>query len=365
VVSIVIQANSLPDFVNAGLTVRHYKMKGEEAKVYFLSEAKSEEFWSRIEKYVDKRDRSLIILNFPLPSKEILESINLEPYEYSILYIPSILISMTPQSKKTLLEKGIVFMPQRAIYKCFPGEYIDQVEKRWMSINQAISFESELEYKKDISIIVGLLKMSQKDPHLTIDKIANNDLEFFGNLGKESIPEIHRYIERPNLGIGFTESSGVDLIQIALGRFFSDKKIKKTLIGIKGKKGSLILTASPTFADHIFNKDQIKARHIMNFGKGAALLTDQIDDTSISLLVGRLSQQNVFIEFHDSKFVVKKTLLRKLMGGKGPGGRIYKGLKETFPEIDVKKDMIKTPIAAFENVIDTLKETGTEFRIIS
>lgn len=361
-VSIVIPKDSLPDLINAGLTVRHYNRKGETAKVYFISEVVKEKFWKEIRRYADEKDRSLIVLNFPLPSEETLKKINLRPYEYSILYIPSELISMTPQSKKILLEKGIVFMPQRSIYKCFPGEYIDKIEKKWMKINETLSFENASTDEKHIDTITGLLKVSGKNPLQAIERIAEDDLDFFDRKGKEPLSKTLKHIEKPDVEILFTGSKGIDLIPIAFHHFLSGKKIP---IGIQGKKESAIITESSTFADHIFNKCDIKTKYKMKFGKGAAILTDLIDDVGIGFLVGRLSQENIIIEFGYPKFVVKKTLLRKLVGGTGPNSRMYTGLKSKYPNIEIKKNYIKTPRAAIENVIDTLRETGTEFKIIS
>lgn len=361
-VSIVIPKNSLPDLINAGLTVRHYTKKSEKTNVYSVSETAIEKFWSEIRKYVDKNDHSLIILNLPLPSEETLKSIDLKPYEYSILYIPSELVSMTPQSKRILLEKGIVFMPQRSTSKCFPGEYIDKVEKRWMAINKILSFESELTDQKSTDIIIGLLRLSEENPLLAIERIAEDDADFFRKKGKEALPKTLKQIEMPSLEIRFTEAKRIDLIPIAFYHFLSNRKIP---IGIKGESESVVITESPTFADSIFDEYNIKAVHKMKLGKAAAILTDLVDDVSIGLLLGRLSQRNVLIEFGYPKFVVRKTLLRKLVGGKGPKGRVYKGLKERYPNLLVKKDTIRTPRAAIENVIDILRETGTEFKIIS
>lgn len=361
-VSIVIPKDSLPDLINAGLTVRHYNRKGEEAKVYLISEVLKEKFWKEIRRYADKRDRSLIVLNFPLPSEETLKKISLRPYEYSILYIPSELISMTPQSKKILLEKGIVFMPQRSIYKCFPGEYIDKIERKWMKINEILSFENASIDEKYIDTIKGLLKVSGKNPLQAIERIAEDDLDFFDRKSEETFSKTLKHIKKPNFEIWFTGGKGIDLIQAALHLFLSSKK---TPIGIKGKKESAIITESSTFADHIFNKYDIKAKHKMKFGKGAAILTDFINDVDMGFLVGGLSHENIIIEFGHPKFVVKKTLLRKLVGGTGPNSRMYIGLKSKYPNIEIKKNYIKTPRAAIENVIDTLRETGTEFKIIS
>lgn len=362
-VSIVIQDNSLVDLINAGLTVRHYKKKGEEIKVHFVNETKKEEFWNNIKKYVDERDRSLIILNFPLPEEEVLEKINLRPYEYSILYIPSEFISMTPQSKKMLLEKGIAFMPQRKSHKCFPGEYIDRVEKRWMKIGETISIESDLVAIKgsSIRILDGLLKIAKENPLLAIQKIEEDDVAFFAREAREPFPEISRRIEKPDCEVVFTKGRGSDLIRVAFDHFLSSRK---TPIGVRGIDKSIILVNAPTFAHYIMDKCDIKAIEQIKLGKGAAFTLDTIDDANISLLIGRLAQRNMFIQFGKPRFVVQKTLQRRLVGGKGPSGRFYRGIKEKYPGIEIKKDIIATPRDAFEDVIDALKETGADFQIL-
>lgn len=362
--SIVIPKNSLTDLINAGLTVRHYTKKGEETKVRFVNEMEKEEFWNNIKKYADEKDRSLIILNLPLPSEETLKNIDLRPYEYSILYIPSEFITVTPQSRKILLEKGIVSMPQRDPYKCFPGEYIDKVEKRWMKIGKIVSFENELGSvsKRSIHIVKGLLKLIGENPLLAIQKIADDDVAFFDEAGKRPIGRIYKHIRKPDLEIVFTKGRKLDLIRIAFDHFLIRGK---TPIGIKGEDESVILTDAPTFAHYIINKCNIKAKDQMKFGKGAAIIMDITDDANIGILIGRLSQRNVLVKFGKPKFVVKKTLIRKLVGGRGPEGRFYRGIKEKYPEIEIKKDIITIPRDAIENVIDALKETGTEFKIMA
>ena len=363
-VSIVIPENSLIDLINAGLTVRHYTKKGEETKVLIVNEMEKEEFWNDIKKCADEKDRSLIILNFPLPSEEVLENIDLRPYEYSILYIPSEFISVTPESRKILLQKGIVSMPQREPYKCFPGGYIDRVEKRWMKIGEIVSFENELGPVREgiIQTIGGLLKKAKEDPSLTIQKIARNDAAFFYEAAKEPIPEISKHIEKPDLEIVFTKGRGSDLLRIAFDHFLA---CRKTPIGVRGEDESVILINAPTFAHFVMDKCDFKAKEQMKLGKGAALTLGIFDDANIGLLVGRLCQKNVLIKFGKPRFVVEKTLKRKLVGGKGPGGRFYRGIKEKYPDLEIKKDIITAPMNAFENVIDTLKETGTDFKIMA
>ena len=364
-VSIVVPENSLIDLINAGLTVRHFTKKGEETpKVFLVHELEKEEFWNDVKKYADEKDRSLLILNFPLPEERVLKNIDLKPYEYSILYIPSEFISMTPQSRKILLEKGIVSMPQREPYKCFPGEYIDKVEKRWMKISKTVSLENELVpiRERSIRIIDGLLKIVKEDPLLAIGKIAKDDVAFFDEAARESIPEISRRIGKPDLEIVFAEGRGSDLIRVALDHFLS---CRKTPIGVRGIDESVILTNAPTFAHYIMNECDISVKEQIRLGKGSAFTLDIIDDANIGLLVGRLSQKNVLIKFGKPSFVIEKTLKRKLVGGKGPSGRFYRGIKEKYPELEIKKGMIATPRDAFENVIDTLKETGTEFKIMA
>jgi len=360
-VSIVIQDNSLTDLVNAGLTVRHYAKRDINSKVYLESIEQKEQLWSNLEKYVDQKDRSLLILNFPLPSEETLEKIDLRPYEYSILSIPSELLTVTHKSKKILLEKGIVSMPQRNTYKCFPGEYVDQVEKKWMRISRIMSFEDKpgLINERDKQIIKGMLK-TIRDPHLVIEKISEDDATFFSEAGEKVVPDTAKHIRKAGIEIVITSSKGCDLVQNAFYHFL---ECRTTPLGIKGMDESVILTMAPTFAYHMIRKCDIPTFGEVKSGKGAAIITKALDDVSMGILLGRISQRIVPIRFGKPKNVVEKTLKRRLIGGKGPKGRSYRGIKGRFPELEVKSRIIHAPRNAFENVIDVLRETGTAFEI--
>lgn len=371
-VSIVVPESSLTDLINAGLTVRYYHKKDVDTEVHFVNVKNRDQFWNDIGRYIDEKDRSLLILNFPLPSEEILKKIKLRPYEYSILNIPSELIAVTPQSKKILLEKGIVSMPQRATYKCFPGEYTDKVERRWVRLSKLISFEREIGSinEKRVRILKGLLKIMGEDPHLAIQKIESDDVDFLCGAGTEEIP-ISKHLEKRDLEVVFTQCKGFDLFKAAFYHFLH---CRKTPLGIKGEHESIILTEAPTFARYIFQKCNLTTKDEIRSGKGAAISTSILDETDIGILVGRLSQRNVTIEFSGKpKYVVLRTLKRRLIGEKGSGGRSYRGIKEKYPELEfmkrytgeVRKNIIYTPRYAFENVVDTLKETGTEFKIMA
>jgi len=362
-VTIVVPKNSLTDVINAGLTFRYYTRKKEKPRVHFVDEMKREQFWGELQKYVDQKDKSLTILDFPLPSEGKLKSIDLDPYEYSILYIPSEFIAITPQDRRILLEKGIAPMPQRNISKCFPGDYAGEVEKRWMEISKLISLEDKGSTNaRTISAISGIIKAMEKDPLLAVEKIADNNMDFLEELGKESIPKISKHISKGSCDLLFAEGKKLALVQIAFSHFLKHRKIP---LGIRGDDELVVLTDSPTFTHHIFNDCKFKTRYQMRLGKGAAVFTDAMDDANVGMLIGKLSQKYVLIKIGAPQFVVEKTLIRRFLGGKGPEGRIYRGIKNEYPGIEIRKRLVRTPRGAIEKVIDTLKETGTKYEIMA
>lgn len=177
-VSIVIPEKSLVDIINAGLTKKYYNEENKEPRIYLVNKEEAEIFWKDIKNYIDERDSLLYILNFPLASEETLKSISLTPYEQVVIYVPSKLIDVTQKSNKILLEKGITSMPPREPYKCFPGEYNSEFEKKWMEIGELLSSEHEGKWisKETNETIFELIETAKKDPYLAIDKIANEEL---------------------------------------------------------------------------------------------------------------------------------------------------------------------------------------------
>lgn len=361
-VSIIIPENSPVDLINAGMSLRHYTKKGDSLSINILNENDKEKFWNNIKKYIDEKDHTLLILNFPLPSEEILKNLKIEPYEYSILYIPSKFISVTPQIKKILLEKGIVSMPQREPYKCFPGEYIDEMEKKWIEIGKRISLKNDLDEKpaKHNKIINGILKKMEENPMQVVKKIANDDTDFFIEASQSELPEVLKHIKKTDLEIISTKGKRPELVRLAVIHFLD---CKKPLIGVKGVDSSLILTNAPTFAQFIIDDAKINTEVRWKFGGGAAMFIKTVEDTDIDFLLGRLSQKKLFIKFGSPKNVVKKTLRRRLLGGKGPKGRVYRGVKDIFPNIEIIQNIISLPRDAIEYVTDIFKETGTEFEL--
>jgi hypothetical protein len=361
-VSIIIPTNSLTDLVNAGMAVRYYAKRGERTKVFFVNENNIEQFWIGIREYVDSQDNSLLILNLPLPPETELKKIDLEPYEYSILYIPSHLIAISPEDKEILLEKGIAIMPQRNVYKCFPGNYAGQIEKKWIEINKVISFESEkITEGSKVRIVKGLIRALEEGPKCVVEKIADDDEKFFNELGKKPSPKIFKRVCGPDLELVYTEGGGRDLLEVAFLDFLSGGRIP---IGIKGEKEFMFLIDSPTFAHSVLENCNLKAEYEMRLGKGVAIFTNLSDDAMIGLLLGRLAQKFVIIRTGRPEFTTMKTLMRRFIGGKGPGGRSYRGIIEKFPEMEFRRNLVSAPRGAIEEVIDTLKETGTKFKIV-
>jgi len=362
-VSIIIPANSLTDLVNAGMAVRYYAKRGERTKVFFVNENKIEQFWIGIREYVDSQDNSLLILNLPLPPETGLRKVDLEPYEYSILYIPSHLIAISPEDKEIMLEKGIAFMPQRNVNKCFPGNYAGQIEKKWMEISKVISFESEkIAEESKVRIVKGLIQALGENPKRIVEKIADDDEQFFDKLGKKRSPKIFKRFCGPDLELIHAKGSGRDLLEVAFLNFRSDGRIP---IGIKGDKEFMFLIDSPTFAHSIMKNCNLKAEYEMRLGKVAAIFMNLSDDAMIGLLLGRLAQKFVIFRTGRPEFTTMKTLMRRFIGGKGPAGRSYRGIKKKFPEMEFRRNLISAPRGAIEEVADTLKETGTRFEIMA
>jgi len=363
-ISIIIPKNSLADLINAGMTHRYYAKKGEKVNINIINTEEKEDVWKNIKLYVDENG-TLLILNFPLPSDlNILKNLKLEPYDYSILYLPSKMIPITPIYKKILLEKGIVTMPKRELYKCFPGEYADKIEKKWIEISKIISLADKPKDLNEeyIKIVNGVLKAAEKNPNLAIEKISNDDIDFFVNESQISHPEELEHIEGPDHEIITTDCKKEELIPLAFYHFLHHRK---NLIGVKGIDSLLILTVAPTFAIRIIEDNGFNTEGLWKFGDKAGIFIDIKDESDMPFLVGRLSQRNIFIEFGYPKYVVKKTLTRRLIGGKGPGGRSYRGVKDYYPSIEINKNIISLPTIAFENVIHVFQETGTKYKVFT
>jgi hypothetical protein len=367
-VSIVIPKNSLTDLINAGLTVKYYAKKGESSKICLIDEDEKETFWSELQKYADD-DRALIILNFPVSSDETLKAMPVEPYEYSILYVPSETLAVTVQTKKILFEKGIITMPQRSIYKCFPGDYTGVVEKKWMELSKIISFEKEVKPsdKKTIHILIGLLKTMENEPLLAISRIAKDDECFFEKIGEaEPTPQVAKHISHKNLEMVFLAKAKPALEpNILQTAFLHSVHFRNNPLSIKGNAESVVLIDAPTFAYQVFHDHKVKPKSQIRLGKRTAIFTENIEAAEMGAIVSRLSQRNILIKITGRpKFVVGKTLTRRLIGGKGPKGRFYRGIKEEYPELALNNNIISTPRSAFEVVIETLKETGAKYEII-
>lgn len=361
-ISIIIPKNSLADLINAGMTHRFYYKKGEQVNLNIINTEEKEDIWKNINTYVEE-DGTLLILNFPLPSDlNILKNLKLEPYDYPILYLPSNKIPITPKYKSILLEKGIVSMPKRKLYKCFPGEYNDKIEKKWIEISKLISLTAKPKdlNEKYVNIIKGILKTAENNPKLVIEKISNNDVNYFLNESQNSPTEDLKHIQGSDYEIIETNSKKEELIPLAFNHFLNHRK---NIIGVKGIDSFLILTVAPTFAFHIFEDYEFNTEGLWKFGDNAGIFINIKNESDMPFLVGRLSQKKIFMEFGSPKYVVKKTLTRKLFGGKGPGGRSYRGVKDNYPSIEKFKNIISLPINAFENVIHVFHETGTSYKI--
>jgi len=363
-VSIVIPKNSLSDVINAGLAHRYYTNKESKVKLYTVSEDKKKQFWLNIRKYVDSRDRSLLILDYPLLTEEEMKQVNLRPYEYSVLYIPSKLLAVSPEDRKILLEKGIAVVPPRDIWKCFLGNYDGQVEMKWMEINRIISLEavSQTNSQHTINVIKGLLKTSEENPNLAIEKVAEDDMNFFEKLGERRVPRFQREVCEPDIELISATGKMSELLQIAFVDLLNHRKIP---LGIKSKDLFMFLIDSPTFASHVLADWKLKPTCQFRFGKNVAICTKVLDDVRIGMLLGKLSQVHILLRVGRPELAAQRTLYRRLLGGPGPGGRVYRGIRERFPDLEFRNNMVNTPRRALEEVIDTLKETRTKYEIVT
>lgn len=363
-VSIAIQENSLTDIINAGLTVRHYHKQDKDTNIHLIKEKKSDYFWLNLNRFADKNDNMLLIINIPVSNHEILEKIDMEPYEKSIIYLPSKNLSIDRESKKILLEKGIVTMPQRNTEKCFSGNYKGKIENRWMNICNLISFENKIYriYNKTKKIIDGFITQSIKNPYKVIDFISNNDINFFENEGEIILDKIKpRSCLKSTFKILYSDYSGIDLFRAAIQLYLF---IKNVPISIKGKEETLLLTNTPTLTKIIMKKCKINPKENIKLGKGLAMFLKEKEDINIGILMGKITPTKLIIQFNPPQSAHMKTLRRRLIGGPGPEGRLYRGLIEKYPEIEIKAPYIETPRDALENVIDVLVETGAEYDII-
>jgi hypothetical protein len=361
-VSIVISENSLVDMINGGLTLRHYRKKGAHATVHLVSESNIGAFWGNLRDFADPEDKMLVILNLALPSEDALEKIDLEPYECAILYVPSHLIAVTRQIKKLLLKKGIASMPQRAPYKCLPGECTDEVEKRWTKISKILSLDEEHRSisREELDTIGGLLRRANEDASKAVEEIAANNLGFFLEAGKKLHTKVQTRIEKTDANMLLVSDKEADLAWIALDDFFESKK---TTVGVSGEIESVVLTTIPTFASEVLEKCDFEVKSQTKLGQGAIFFVEISNLALLGLLIGKLDRRTIPIKFSKPEYVIRKTLMRRLVGGPGPQNRVYRGVKGLNRDM-IHKDIIRAPRSAVEAVVDVLKESGSRFEFI-
>jgi hypothetical protein len=204
----------------------------------------------------------------------------------------------------------------------------------------------------------------ETEPASLISNIANDNEAFFEKIGKAQ-PEAQftKHIINDNFeAIVLAENQpDTDALQTA---FMHSVRFRKFPISVKGSKGSVVLTDSPTLAGYVFHGYNVKPRARIRLGNQAAILTKNIEDVEMGAVIGQLAKQNIRIRITGKpKTVGRKTLRRRLIGGKGPKGRSYRGIKDKYPEIQLENGIITAPRKAVEEVVGTLRETGTDYEI--
>ncbi len=365
-VNVVTSAKSPHDIINLGLTIKELQKEGRKATPLLVDED-PKQFWENLEKYVDKADKALIILDMPHPEITGPEKTKLTPPEAAIVYVPSELNAPNIEERQAMIESGISVIPERKSSECFVGDLTED-NKKWREISSIISLEQKPESldKERSSIIKGIIDASFRSPFDAIQKIASNDMDFFRKLGAEKKP--HLIVKAKN-GLCEIENSSPENMGEMFETYF---RCYSDPVAIKGAFNA-IFTIKPTFFEQIA-ATMSKLRPLATFGKAKVLLTDNsIDHETLIFLLGKADRKLINLKIGSAKYVSEKTLERWLVGGKTSeakeGGKTYQkryhSLKDSYPDLQfVAADILSVPSEAYENTIALLHESGSEYQLI-
>ncbi|MCK5559406.1 MAG: hypothetical protein KAJ51_02390 [Thermoplasmata archaeon] len=357
--------NSPIDLINTGLTMYYYKKDKKDINYTLLENTEINSFWKNIKKYIDKKDKSLIIINIPI-NESYIKQIKLSPWEAAVLYISDTYIRLSTEMWDKLLTKGITPIPQRVPSQCFVGNYTSKKSKRWMKISENLSFEKFNKLNnKSIELICGLVETAQKKPDQIIKNVIKDIFEFKSPVCSDheikktlslSKSEIYRYKKKTGI------------VSILIRKLFENKKHH---IGIVNSDISVIFSVKPTYTKRVMNSYGIKYKSLIRFGKAEAIEIINGSPEIVSWIIGRDTTCDNTIGDLTPTLITKRTLKRRFFGdittqrtADKTYTKHYKSLKDKYPEIEKLEKAIRIPEEGFEEVIDMLEESKTNFKIL-
>jgi hypothetical protein len=364
-VNVVTQLSSIHSLVNLALTIKELHKEGKNASYIFIPDDDLSNFWNNIQRYVDPKDRSLIILDIIHPESDVLEKIQFEPWKSVILYLISDLNAPNKRERELISEKGISITPLRRMSECFIGDVTGENEK-WIYYNKIISLEEKPDdlNKNDLSILRGIIGSCFKPRDEAIRYIQEGNIDFFLKLGREDKNEdIIVKTDQDRICSIEAKRSSPEFYGKAFETFL---KCKFDPIAIYSPI-SAIFTSKPTY---YIQNSPFKVRY--RFGKGAIMSYGRLDKETISYFVGVGSSSRLLIEITNKPNNISyKTLKRRLFGGntserKGEKvyGKKYRSLKDSFKEIEsISNDKFLIPQNSFENVNALLHESGATYKV--
>lgn len=242
-VNVIASRTSIPAVINVALTVKELRSQGKSVNYRFVGS----ELWENVLKFTDPSDRSLVILDVPLP-KDVNE-IKIEPGEVAVLYVPSKLNSPTRIEREILTEKGISVTPDREVSRCFLGDHEDE----WVKLNEIISMERAPE-QSELEKVRGIIQTSLSSMEETVERVIKG----------EDFKSPRRIVKRERRSILLAEKNSPE-VYADLFEIYVTEGVEPMLV--HGAVNA-IFTVKPTFfLDVSGEKLRLKAR----FGKGAVL----------------------------------------------------------------------------------------------
>jgi hypothetical protein len=366
-VYVVTSKNTPHNLINAGLTIRELVDNGRKPKPLLVGED-PEQFWSKLAKYIDRSDNSLIILDMPHPEDAGHEKVAV-PHGSVVIYVPSELNAPSIEERQRMIEWGIAVAPERKSSECFLGDLTDE-NRKWREISSIISLEQKpkRESEERSRIVKGIIDASIRSPHDAIWKIASDDMDYFKSLGADGKPDIRVQAKDGWCDIEVKKDSPENFGEI----FQACLECKADPVAITGGLNA-IFTVKPTFVTQIAGTYAANLKAVMTFGKGCILRADgSFDREAMIFLAGKADRQRINLKIDPPRLVSEKTLHRRLVGGETSQEvqgkkyvKLYHSLKETFPGLDfIAKDLLSVPSEAFEETVALLHESGSSYEII-
>ena len=364
-VNIVTMKNSPIDLINTGLTMYYYKKDKKDVNYILLENTEIKSFWKSIKKYTDKKDKSLIIINIPI-KESLINQIKLSPWDAAVLYISDTYIRLSTEMWDKLLTKGITPIPQRAPFQCFVGNYTSNKSKRWMKISENLSFEKFNELNNEsIELICGLVETAQKTPDQIINNVIEDIFEFRSPVYSDQ--DIKKILDLSKSAI-YKYKKRIGIVSILIRKLFENKKHH---IGIVNNNISVIFSVKPSYTKKFMESYGINYRPLIRFGKAEIIEVINGSPEIVSWVIGRDTTCDITIGDLEPTLISQRTLKRKFFGEITTQSneektyiKHYKSLKDKYPDIEDFKKAIRIPEEGFEEVIDMLEESKTNFKIL-